>query len=108
MDGLFWKKSLARKWNFKFPTCSQMMASGSVSTRPSVVRRRRVVSFLYCLARLWVFLRMAGSAVLISSIAMGQVVMSRYSLLGFTGCSIPARCLSRSVTWRVFELSCCG
>ncbi len=80
MEGLFWKKSLARKWNVRSPTCSQMMPSGSVSTRPSVARMRSVVSFLYCLARLWVFLRMAGRAVFISSMAMGQVVMSRYSL----------------------------
>ncbi len=80
MEGLFWKKSLARNLNLRLSTCSEMMLLGLVSTCPSDALRRRVVSFLYVFERLWVCLRMAGSAVLISSMAMGQLVMSRYSL----------------------------
>lgn len=45
-----------------------------------------MVSFLYCLARLWVCLRMVGRASFISGKAMGQVVMSRYSLLPCLDC----------------------
>ncbi len=65
------------------PTCSVMMEVGSVSTLPSEWRSRRVVSFLYCLASVWAWLRMCGSAVLISGMAMGHVVISRYSLVLF-------------------------
>ena len=72
MNGLFWKKSPARKRKVRSPTCSSTTSRGLVCTPLLVARSRRVAPFLNFEADCCTRRRSSGRAALISSIAIAQ------------------------------------